>query len=247
MAAYAALQRGAEADTLRRLRGALASAQTHGYRYGPMLYAASGLMPRLAALALTHAIHADVVRDIVQRHDLAAPPGAGDSWPWAVTIRALSGWHIERADGRMTSSRKESRRLLELLQLRVAHGSTPVPQDVVTDALWPDAEGDAARNALDSALHRLRKWLGGDDRILLRQGALSLSSARCWTDVAALEIALNDSGAAPHLAPPPAWRQLYPGPQLPGNDAPAVAARRTALHRRVQRALAISGESLPDL
>ena len=255
VAAYAALQRGDEADALQRLRVALGSAQTHGYRYGPMLYAASGLMPRLAALALTHGIHADVVRDIVQRHDLAAPPSAGDRWPWAVTIRALGGWHIERADGPMPSSRKESRRLVELLQLLVAHGSAPVPQDVVTDTLWPDAEGDAARNALDNALHRLRKWLGGDDRILLRQGALSLNSARCWTDVAALEVALNeamnpapeDRSAAPHPAPPLAWRHLYPGSLLLGNDAPVVAARRTALHRRLQRALAISGESLPDL
>ena len=63
---------------------------------------------------------------------------------------------------------------------------------VFTDTLWPDAEGDAARNALDNALHRLRKWLGGDDRVLLRQGALALNSARCWTDVAALEVLLDD-------------------------------------------------------
>ena len=251
VAAYVALQRGDEADALQRLRGALASAQSHGYRYGPMLYAAPDVMPRLAALALAHGIQADVVRDIVLRHDLAAPPSAGDRWPWAVTIRALGGWHIERADGPMPSSRKESRRLLELLQLLVAHCSTPVPQDVVTDALWPDAEGDAARNALDNALHRLRKWLGGDDRILLRQGALSLNSARCWTDVAALEVAMNlalDESSATQRGPgPPSWRHLYPGPLLPGNDAPVVAARRTALHRRVQQALTTSGESLPDL
>jgi len=251
VAAYAALQRGDEADALQRLRVALASAQTHGYRYGPMLYAASGMMPRLASLALAHGIHADVVRDIVLRHDLAAPPGAGVGWPWAVTIRALGGWHIERADGPMPSSRKESRRLLELLQLLVAYGSAPVPQEVLIDALWPDAEGDAARNALDNALHRLRKWLGGDDRILLRQGALGLNSARCWTDVAALEVAMNlapgDSSATQRVPPLLSWRQLYAGPLLPGNEASVVAARRTALHRRVQRALANSGESLPDL
>jgi LuxR family transcriptional regulator, maltose regulon positive regulatory protein len=259
VAAYVALQRGDEANALQRLRGALASAQAHGYRYGPMLYAASGLMPRLAALALAHGIHADVVRDIVLRHDLAAPPGTGDSWPWAVTVRALGGWLIERADGPMPSSRKESRRLLELLQLLVAHCGTPVPQDVVTDALWPDAEGDAARNALDNALHRLRKWLGGDDRILVRQGALSLNSARCWTDVAALESALvsalkpgttpplDDASAVLRPATPVSWQHLYPGPLLPGNDAAVVAARRTALHRRVQQALTTFGESLPDL
>ena len=125
------------------------------------------------------------------------------------------------------------------------------------DALWPDAEGDAARNALDNALHRLRKWLGGDDRILLRQGALSLNSARCWTDVVALEAALqalDDVPAAQRGPQRTALRQLYAGPLLPGNDAPAVAARRTALHRRVQRALQAGAtgadggsESLPDL
>ena len=196
-------------------------------------------------------IQADVVRDIVQRHDLAAPPRAGDRWPWAVTIRALGGWHIERADGPMPSSRKESRLLLELLQILVAHGSAPVPQDVLIDALWPDAEGDAARNALDNALHRLRKWLGGDDRILLRQGALSLNSARCWTDVAALEVAMNlapgDASSTQSVLPPPSWQTFYAGPLLPGNETLVVAARRTALHRRVQRLLANSGESLPDL
>jgi hypothetical protein len=245
VAAYAALQRGDETVALQHLRVALASAQTYGYRYGPMLYAASGLMPRLAALALANGVHADVVRDIVLRHDLPAPPSAGASWPWAVTIRALGGWHVERADGPMPSSRKESRRLLELLQLLVAHGSAPVPQDVLTDALWPDAEGDAARNALDNALHRLRKWLGGDDRILLRQGALCLNSARCWTDVAALELALNDAlNDAPAAQGLP---RLYPGPLLPGNDSPAIATRRSALQRRMQRALVDAGESLPDL
>jgi len=260
VAAYAALQRGDEAEALHRLRVALGAAQTHGYRYGPMLFATSGMMPRLAALALAHGLHADVVRDIVQRHDLPAPPGAAAvnaHWPWALTVRALGGWHIERSDGPMPSSRKESRRLLELLQLLVAHGSAPVSQDTLVDALWPDAEGDAARNALDNALHRLRKWLGGDDRILLRQGALSLNSARCWTDVVALEAALQalDDAPAAQLGPQlVALRQLYPGPLLPGNDAPAVAARRTALHRRVQRALQAGAagtpggnESLPDL
>ncbi len=247
VAAYAALQRGDEAQALQRLRVALAAAQTHGYRYGPMLFAACGLMPRLAALALVHGIHTDVVRDIVLRHDLPAPLTAGAGWPWAVTIHALGGWQIARADGPMPSSRKESRRLQELLQLLVAHGSALVPQDVLTDALWPEAEGDAARNALDNALHRLRKWLGGDDRILLRQGALCLNSARCWTDVAALGAALNDPPAVQRLPRLAAWQRLYPGPLLPGNESSVVAARRSALHRRVQRVFTDCGESLPDL
>ena len=183
----------------------------------------------------------------MQRHELKAPLHAGESWPWSITLRALGGWQIERAGGPMPSSRKESRRLLELLQLLVAHGSAPVTQDTLIDALWPDAEGDAARNALDNALHRLRKWLGGDDRILLRQGALSLNRARCWSDVSALEAALHGlADAAPAALPDRVadLRRLYRGPLLPGQDAPLLAARRVALHRAVQRALQAAAERL---
>ena len=64
----------------------------------------------------------------------------------------------------------------------------------------------------------------------------------------ALEVALISAmNPAMNPTPRPAWRQLYPGPLLPGSDAPVVAARRRALHRRVQQALTVFGESLPDL
>jgi hypothetical protein len=62
-----------------------------------------------------------------------------------------------------------------------------------------------------------------------------------------MNLALDDSSATQRVLLPPSWRKLYSGPLLPGNEASVVAARRTALHRRVQRALANSGESLPDL
>ena len=61
-------------------------------------------------------------------------------------------------------------------------------------SLWPDADGDAARNSFDNALHRLRKLLGDDHHLPLRAGGLSLDGRTCWTDVAALEACSRDAG-----------------------------------------------------
>ena len=164
-------------------------------------------------------------------------------------MRAFGALAVEIGGAPMTSSRKESRRLLELLGVLAAHGSTPLPQDQIADALWPDADGDAARNALDNALHRLRKTLGGDDRIVLRQGALALNPQRCWTDVGALERLLAQIDAAPPLQRPALTQRahrLTVAPLLPGEALPIVAARRETLQRRLQR-LGPRSESLPDL
>jgi ATP/maltotriose-dependent transcriptional regulator MalT len=245
VAAYAALLRDDDAGVLQHLRAALHVARECGYRHGPMLFLCGDMMSRLCAFALLHGVEPDIARDIAVRNQLKAPPQADGSWPWAVRVRALGALEVEIGGTPMASSRKESRRLLELLGVLAAHGNTPVAQDAIADALWPDADGDAARNALDNALHRLRKTLGGDDRIVLRQGALALNPQRCWTDVGALERLLIDiDGAAARQRPALVrqLRRLYAAPLLPSETLPIVAARREALQRRVQRS-----ESLPDL
>ena len=240
VASYAALRRGDTTLALDHLQQALAVARECGYRHGPMLFCCGDMMARLAALALANGIEAETTRDIVQRNALKAPAQADEGWPWALRVHALGAWRVARADGPLPSGRKESRRLLELLQLLAAQGQTPIAQDALADALWPESDGDAARNALDNALHRLRKWLGGDDRIVLRQGALRLNPQRCWTDVCALELALQHLDAATLEALPAALhkvRAVYAGPLLPAVQLAPVAMRRAALHRSVQQHL----------
>jgi LuxR family maltose regulon positive regulatory protein len=240
VAAYAALQRGEGEAALMHLRGALGAAAAHGFRHGPMLFACGDMMARLMALALAHGIEPAVARDIVRRHTLAAPPGADALWPWPLRVHALGGWRVELDDAPLPAGRKESRRLLELLRLLVAQGDAPLPLAAAADTLWPDAEGDAARNALDNALHRLRRMLGGDDRVLLRHGALLLNPAYCWSDVAALDRRLEALDVATPAQLPAAVRALaaaHPAALLPGDDSPGIALRRSAVHRRVVRAL----------
>jgi LuxR family transcriptional regulator, maltose regulon positive regulatory protein len=240
VAAYAALQRGDEAEVLVHLRAALGAAAAHGFRHGPMLFACGDMMARLMALALTHGIEPEVARDVVRRNALAAPAGADERWPWPLRVHALGGWRVELDGAPLPSGRKESRRLLELLRLLASAGEAPLPQSAAVDALWPDADGDAARNALDNALHRLRRLLGGDDRVLLRHGALALNPQRCWTDVGALERRLAAVEAASPTALPRAVLELraaYPGVLLPADETPGIPARRAALHRRMVRTL----------
>jgi hypothetical protein len=57
---------------------------------------------------------------------------------------------------------------LELL-LSVASQQSPAKDEVLMDALWPESDGDAARNAFRVCLHRLRKDVG-DSRIVIRSG-----------------------------------------------------------------------------
>ena len=55
------------------------------------------------------------------------------------------------------------------------------------EQLWPDAEGDAARDAFNVTQSRLRKLLPMDGVLLLSAGKLSLNPAHVWTDVRAFE------------------------------------------------------------
>jgi len=117
-------------------------------------------------------------------------------------------------------------------------------------ALWPEAPGDAARNSFDNTLHRLRKLLGGERHVLLQAGGLRLDPASCWTDAAALQACLVESGAAEQgldAVRGQAARALalYGGPFLAGEDAlPEVLAARARLDTRFRRGLTRAARQL---
>jgi len=83
--------------------------------------------------------------------------------------------------------RKTPQRPLELLKAVVAYGGREISLSMLTAALWPDSDGDDAKRAFDTTLFRLRKILGNDRVITLRDGKVSLDSCYCWTDVWAFE------------------------------------------------------------
>jgi ATP/maltotriose-dependent transcriptional regulator MalT/DNA-binding SARP family transcriptional activator len=245
-------RRNERSRCLAALRRAFALGRAHGYDFGPLLYCCSDTMSRLAALALEHDIDAPFAVDIVRRHALPAPPNAGERWPWPVRIRTLGRFRLERGDEPQPLARKESRKPLELLKLAIALGGAAVAVDRLAALLWPDAEGDAARNSFDNALHRLRKLLGGDCHVQLRGGALSVDPSTCWTDVAALdacfaqaEALARDRDAGELAAIAERALALYQGAFLAGEDGhPEVLVARNRIQSRFVRAMGAIGARL---
>ena len=114
------------------------------------------------------------------------------------TIPALSIFTLGRfsllLDGQPVEfGRKVPRRPLELLKALVAAGGRDVGVTHLTNLLWPDVEGDAAQRSFDTTLHRLRKLLGDDRVLVVREGKLSLASDHCWVDVWRFERLLGQS------------------------------------------------------
>ena len=188
--AHLADRLGDRARCMVALAAAFSTGREYGYDFGPMPYCCGDMMPRLASIALAHDIDRPFALQIILRYKLPAPVDAAPQWPWPIRIRTLGQFAVERDGEADKPARKESRKPLDLLKLLLASEGKAVGVTHLCNALWPEAEGDAARNSFDNALHRLRKLLGGDRHVQLQSGGLMLDTASCWTDVAALSACL---------------------------------------------------------
>ena len=79
--------------------------------------------------------------------------------------------------------RKMPHRPLELLKAIIAMGAREINTLSLSNALWPDVDGDSAQRSLDTTLHRLRRLLGGESVLVQRDGKVSLDANHCWVDV----------------------------------------------------------------
>ena len=144
------------------------------------------LAARLADHALRHGIETEFVHTLIERNSLAAPADAAPAWPFRLRIKALGGFELNRDGQPMRFTGKAQQRPLDLLKLLVALGATDVDSQQLMAALWPDADGDAAKTSFDTTLFRLRKLLDVDNALVLSAGKLSLARSLAWTDVWAL-------------------------------------------------------------
>jgi LuxR family maltose regulon positive regulatory protein len=97
-------------------------------------------------------------------------------------VHVLGRFRLLTGDTPITISAR-LRKPQELLQALIAFGGTEVGAGVLTDALWPDSEGDAAYHALESALYRLRQLLGARDAVRMEGGKVSLNRDQLWVDM----------------------------------------------------------------
>lgn len=153
---------------------------THFFRALPQTAA------ELCGAAMELDADAEFARRVIAARSLECPDPGGAHWPWPLRVRALGGFTVERDGEPMKFSRKAPKRMLDLLRLVVALGARHVDAARVESTLWPDAEGDDARDALKAMLHRARALLG-PDRLVVRDGQIAFDERVAWVDTWAFE------------------------------------------------------------
>jgi len=199
-----------------------------------------GPMAELCAEALAVGVAADGARNLIAQYALPPAAGAGREWPWLFKVSVLGRFELLRDGAPIRFSRRTQRKPLELLQAIIAFGGTDVPAGLLTDALWPDSDGDAGYHALESALYRLRQLLGVPSAVTMTGGKISLSRQQFWVDLWAFERELESPAARSACNPAivARLRHLYQGHFLAQeSDKPWALTTRTALRDKFVRAI----------
>lgn len=174
------------------------------------------------------------------------------SWSQPIWIYTLGRFAVVKHGEAISFAGRPQRKPMSLLKAVLALGGGDVDSQDVMAALWPAADGDAARNAFDVALHRLRKLIQRNDAVLLNDGKLALNPFVCWVDVwefermlARLEAAVRNVEAKSALTIlAERILDLYHGPFLNGESEPWMLAPRERLRLKFQRHIVTLGRAL---
>ncbi len=136
---------GDETSGRELLRRAMAIGREHGYANG--FFWVNSMVAGLCVKALEAGIETDYVQGLIRRRNLIpdVPVDHLDNWPWPFRIYTLGQFELER-DGHMVKfTGKVQQKPLQLLKALIAFGGRSVPEEQLSDALWPDADGDLAQ------------------------------------------------------------------------------------------------------
>jgi len=151
------------------------------------------MLAPLCVIALENSIEVDYVRKFIRNNALKMPREAFylPNWPISIRIYTLGRFGLLVNDRAINQNDKSTNKPRELLRVLIAFGGREVNGSRIEEALWPDAEGDAAHRALITNLQRLRKLLGIDNAIQYNDGRLTLDTHYCWVDAWAFERGLS--------------------------------------------------------
>jgi len=100
-----------------------------------------------------------------------------------IRIRALGGFDVLIDGVQFVSGVKPPRRPLDLLKALLIANGHAVGAAELADRLWPDSDGDTARNSLQVAVHRLRRLLGRDEAVVVQDRKVHLQHALFSVDL----------------------------------------------------------------
>lgn len=246
--ATAALEAEEEA-VLAPLAAAFALGREYGFHHLPSWRPQA--LADLCALALRHGVEKEFAAAMVRARRLVPRAAALliRDWPWPLRIRALGRFQLLRGTTPVEFSGKGPGRPMELLKVLLALGGENVRADQLADALWPHVDADYAHNSFTATLHRLRRLIGDDEALVLRDGRLSVNPALAWVDSWAFDRLLGELDDALRALPAEAAEErvraladelltLYRGPFLSDEtEQPAYIACREQLRARLLRCL----------
>ncbi|WGZ94421.1 MAG: BTAD domain-containing putative transcriptional regulator [Candidatus Thiothrix putei] len=190
--AWLRLRMGEEETAAHLLAAALQQGREQGW--GLPLWSFPDWIEPLLRFALERGIETDRVQELIRQAGLLprdANGGIPANWPLPVRVKALGTFVVEVGGKPLTLETPSQNRPLELLKALIALGGRDVADERLMDILWPDAGGDAATRSLHTTLHRLRKLLGTEQAITLKDRVVSLDPRQVWLDVWAFERSLE--------------------------------------------------------
>lgn len=139
--------------------------------------------------ALKAGIEEEFVRTLIRSRNLVPEraPVEVEGWPWALRVYTLGRFEVVVDGRRLPATGKAQPKPMELLKALIALGGRQVHESRLAEALWPEAEGDAARRTFHTTLHRLRRLLGDVPVLRLERGCLTFDARYGWVDCWALD------------------------------------------------------------
>ncbi len=152
-------------------------------------------MATLCAKALELGIETEYVQELIRKRSFTpdTPPYHLENWPWPVKIYTLGRFSLLENGKPVRSQGKTQKKPLEMLKAVIALGGREVNEERIIDALWPDAEDDAARMLFKTTLYRLRQLMGNSNAIVVHEGRVTLDNRLCWVDAWAFERFLGEA------------------------------------------------------
>lgn len=143
----------------------------------------------LCSFALEHNIEPDYAKSIIKLYNYSPKDSQFESeyWPYPIKIYTLNRFGITKNDKPLRLSAKAQQFIKALITL----GGRDVHAEILSNTLWPDAEGDTSHQNFATTLHRVRKVLGSDV-IQLRQNQVSLDPHFCWVDIWSFKRVMNE-------------------------------------------------------
>ncbi len=247
---------GRETDAaLSALREAFSLGRNQGYVHNCWWWQPA-VMTRLCLAALDAGIETDYARLLIVANDLIpeAPPVETEEWPWPLKVYTLGRFALVREGKAVHSSGRAQQKPLQMLKALIALGGRGVHEEQIVDVLWPDTDGDLAHQSFATTLRRLRRLLGKEKAILLREGRLTLNGRYCWVDAWAFERLLGraESGWGEGGGVGPAVLversiAFYQGPFLAGETfCHRLVSVRERLRSKFLRCVEAAGRSCED-